>query len=99
MNTLLRIIAFFSTVIVTTILQGFVLSKLWAWFIMPIFQTEPLRVVESVGILTFVAIFNMRYDKKAYKSEFWKAIIERMIFVLTICAYILLFGWIVSLYM
>jgi len=96
---LLKIIAFFSTVIVTTILQGFVLSKLWTWFIMPIFQTEPLRVVESVGILTFVSLFNMRYDKKAYKSEFWAAIIERTVFILTACAYIFLFGWIVSLYM
>ncbi len=99
MNTLLKIVAFFSTVIVTTILQGFVLSKLWTWFIIPIFQTEPLKVVESVGILTFVSLFNMRYDRKAYKSEFWVAIVERTLFILIACVYILLFGWIVSLYM
>lgn len=37
-----------------TLLNGWVLSKLWLWFVVPIFGFKPLTVVQAIGIALVV---------------------------------------------
>jgi hypothetical protein len=43
--------------IITTLSYGYVLPKLWAWFIIPIFHLPPLPFWYAVGIMTTICLF------------------------------------------
>lgn len=87
--------------IINPIVGGFVLSKLWLWFIVPIFQMEPLRVVEAIGILLIIGFLKFKRDKveEALNQNFWAALGEDFIYALLTAGMFFLFGWIVSCFL
>ena len=83
--------------IMTTIINGFVLAKLWMWFIVPTFKTQPLRIIEAIGIIFLI---NSLFDKKAKNDDsFWKSFIKNFIYIIVIAVFTLLSGWIATLFM
>ena len=36
---------------------GFVITEFWDWFIVPIFNIEPITMLSAVGLLFFVSLF------------------------------------------
>ena len=44
------IVATVVALVLGAIIGGFVLSKLWVWFMVPIFDLNPLRIVEAIGL-------------------------------------------------
>jgi hypothetical protein len=77
--------------------QGFIISKIWLWFVVPFFKAPAVSVIETTGLLTFlVMIKGIRYTE--YKAlnelkgkEKWGWFITGLIFESTIFwfAYIL----------
>lgn len=43
--------------IIEPILRGWVLCKLWAWFVIPTFALPPLHVAVAIGLMVVVAMF------------------------------------------
>ncbi len=85
--------------IISPIITAFVLSKLWFWFIVPIFEVSPLRIVEAIGIIYVVNILNMKKNEEVKTKGFWPILGENFFFLLSYCGFALLAGWIVSLFM
>ncbi len=86
------------SVIISPIISGFVFTKLWAWFIVPIFHTQPLRIVEAIGIMVLINFVRIKREKNDEEEEFLEAFIKNVIFVTVTSACILLYGWILSLF-
>lgn len=45
-----------ASVFVSAIINGWVLTKLWGWFMVPIFEMKPLHIAPAIGI-SMVAAF------------------------------------------
>jgi hypothetical protein len=85
--------------ILSPIINGFVLLKLWTWFIIPIFHLEPLTLVQSIGLVFICNFILYQRNPKEDKDEFWNTILELIITTLSAAITALLCGWIVSLFM
>lgn len=85
--------------IISPIINGFVIMKLWAWFIVPTFDMNPLRVVEAIGLMFLVNYIRMKRDKEAEKDKFWEQLLANMGFLILMAGFALLSGWIVQMLM
>lgn len=54
---------------ISTIIYGFILLKLWLWFIVPIFELEPLRIIEAIGISSIVNFLSYKFNKDDAEIE------------------------------
>ncbi len=83
------------SIALTSAWSGFVLVKLWAWFIVPQFHAAPLSITTAIGIALITGLLCKAPGRG--KDEEWKAgvSIAVMLIVPTIA---LLFGWIVTLF-
>ena len=84
--------------IIIPIIKGFVLSKLWLWFIVPIFQIQPLRVIEAIGIIFLINFIRLKRDKPDDSEEFWVGFAYNIGFTIVMGCFALLFGWVVTLF-
>ena len=85
--------------IVGPIIKGFVFSKLWLWFIVPIFQIQPLRVVEAIGIMLLFNFISVKISKKSVEDDFWEVYRLYVVSSIIVSVFALLFGWIIKLFM
>ncbi|HUV00049.1 MAG TPA: hypothetical protein VMW32_03695 [Bacteroidales bacterium] len=56
MNTIAEFLGNIILGIISVVITGFVLSKLWFWFIVPVFALPELRLIEAIG-LSFLISF------------------------------------------
>lgn len=97
----MKIIGLITVVIITLILsaiwRGYVLTKLWIWFIVSTFGASPLRIAEAIGVALVVSFLCYQYnsyeDKDASASE---RLIKGISVALLSPAVVLLVGWIVK---
>lgn len=85
--------------IISPIINGFVFSKLWLWFIVPTFQMQPLRIVEAIGIILLIGFIRVKRDKEADKDKFWETFAINMVFIVLMAGFALLSGWVVTLFL
>lgn len=85
--------------IISPIINGFVFSKLWLWFIVSTFQMQPLRVVESIGILFLISFISIKRNKETDNDKFWETFATNMVFTVCIAGFALLSGWVVTLFL
>lgn len=93
---------FFMTLIFTIpliILKGYILSRFWFWFVLPIFDVIPLSIVTAVGLSMTVSLFTFSLPKKNKydeESPFWlhEHIIHTLLYLL-----VWFMGWVVSLFL
>ena len=84
--------------IISPIISGFVFFKLWAWFIVPIFQIQSLRFIEAVAIVFFIGFIRAKY-REENPEDFWDNLGKRMTFLVVLACFTLLFGWIIKLFL
>lgn len=85
--------------VISPIVSGFVILKLWAWFVVPTFEAQPLRLVEAIGLMFLVNYLKAKRDKEADKEKFWEQFATNLAFVILYAGFALLAGWVVSLFM
>lgn len=78
-------------VTVLTCLRAFVLLKLWAWFIVPLFGLPPLTIPYAIGISLIVGSFFLNTKKQDDSNVFWVSAIVSPLITLFI-------GWIVHMF-
>jgi len=85
--------------IIGILVRGFVITKLWIWFIVPIFETTPLRLVEAIGLSFIIGFIIYRKSSKSDDGEsFWAAFVSSIVETLSASIFALLFGWIIQLF-
>jgi len=85
--------------LISPIIKGFVITKLWLWFIVPTFEANPLRVVEAIGLMFLINYVKAKRDKEADKDKFWEQFATNMIYLILMAGFFLLSGWIVKMFM
>lgn len=72
---------------------GFVLSRLWGWFVVPQFGVKPLSVLAALGLATTVNFVTVRVglkeDEKWEAREYW----SRKLLICVTRLIILAFGY------
>lgn len=61
--------------VLTPIVNGFVLVKLWSWFIVSTFSVNPLRIPEAIGIMTILG-FLIYHNTESKTKSFWEQFYE-----------------------
>lgn len=51
------------------IFRGFVLSKLWLWFIIPTFNLPELRIIPAIGLSLLVSLLTLQPNFKDSEEE------------------------------
>ena len=87
-----------------SIFNGWGLTKLWQWFVMPMFDVKPLSISIAIGItyiMAYLAYFP-DFNKKTEKSEkvdsnqiLSNLMVSQMYTFMKVCIFVS-FGWIVS---
>ena len=99
MENIGKFVVFLVGVIISSIITGFVFSKLWLWFIVPIFSVDPLRVVEAIGIMVLIGYVRTRFDSKAKEDDFWEKFTSLIIFSVFLGGFTLFWGWVITLFL
>lgn len=56
--------------IVSVILHGWAITKLWTWFIVPTFKVVPIGIVPAIGISTLIAFLTVKLQAdSAWEKE------------------------------
>lgn len=84
------------TIIVGMFIGGFIISKLWGWFIVPTFGLNYLTILQAIGISLFVSLF--KTQKKSKKEFDIMNYTEQFFQVLVYSGLILFISWIVSMF-
>lgn len=80
--------------------RGFVLSKLWLWFIVPTFNAPALSLTAAIGLSILVGMFtygiaSQYSDKDKTSGDEWKGIGNGFLYPLISLG----FGYVVTLFM
>lgn len=99
MEALLCIIFSLIISIPTSIWSGFVLTKLWMWFIVPVFALAPLTIVPAIGLALVVSFltFHLPYEKS--KPDYSGLLAHQLSVGFIRPLFALFFGYIVHLFM
>lgn len=100
MEALVLLLGGFGIMSISAVWHGYVLTKLWAWFIVPIFHLPVLTIAPAIGIV-IVLNFLTKTDTSDLKKEddgketFFKRVFGSFVQSL----FTLIIGWIVTLFM
>lgn len=94
------IVAFFGIWAIGALWGGYVLTVLWAWFIVPTFHLPPLSLVAAIGMSMVIGYLTSHIDME-HKSEIgWgQRFANRIVVALLKPLFALFFGWIIHLFM
>ncbi len=97
MENLGKFVTIVSMMIISPLVNGYVFTKYWVWFIVPAFEIQPIRLIEAIGIILLINF--VRAERTKNVDSFWKDFTESVIFIFLIAGFALLSGWIVTLFM
>ena len=85
------------SLILLPLLNGFIVSKLYLWFIVPTFNMEPLRIVEAIG-LSLIVKYMTTITKRSDSETTFKDLVQDNLFQVIMALLILTIAWIVNLF-
>ena len=88
------------TVVLGTIISGFVFNQMYSWFIIPAFNMPKITLAQAVGVMSFITFIKYR-SKNGFNKKESSTKILLLAFSETIClaAVTLSFGWIITLFL
>lgn len=104
MKTLLRLLIAFPIGIGQSLMGGYVLAKLWGWFIVPKFTSAPaLTYLDAVGLMMTVgflltgvhmAVLERQHARPELEKEWWYTSVKSGVVTVTLYPLVLLAGYI-----
>jgi hypothetical protein len=87
-------------IVLSAIFNGYALSVLWGWFVVPTFGGPALGIVPAIGIAMVVGyLTHQSHDCKKEDDELRMRFTKQVVGALLKPAFALFFGWIVHLVM
>lgn len=99
MKTIGSIFSFVVGVILATIYNGYVLSVLWGWFIVPSFGFPTLSVGYAIGVASVVGYLTHQYQKQDETADSTDILLKMLLYFLLKPTFALIFGWIITLFL
>lgn len=87
----------FGIAIIMAIIQGWVLTVLWDWFVVPTFNVSQLSIAVAIGISIIVSMFRGGYTTN--KEQTLEQKIGVVVGIILSPFLSLLLGWIVHMFM
>jgi len=85
-------------VIPLSLLNGFVLMTLWAWFVTPLFGLLPLSLIEAIGLGIIVSYLTHQYGATQEKFETAKEALAGIFKMILHPIITLAFAWVIQLF-
>lgn len=76
-----------------SIWNGFILSKFWAWFIVPTFSFKPLNLIESIGLVLVISFLTAQKPNDNENKDIITKLFESVLFSILYPSVILLVGF------
>ncbi len=67
----------FLVVIITILISGFILMKMWAWFMVPVFSLPEFNLYQAIGVSTFLSY--IKGAKIDDKEKEWSEVVLNFI--------------------
>lgn len=92
----------------TAIVNGYVLSVLWGWFVVPALGLPPLTIPSAIGLAMVIGYLTHQYspkdkiepeDEEERKKQKKKELIDAISHIISRPISCLIVGWIVHLFM
>lgn len=95
------IVGVVTLMVVGAVLNGYALSVLWGWFVVPTFGAPPLLIVPAIGISLVVSYLThqMPNSKDEDDRAFGQMVAHRTGITIGKPLFALFFGWIIHLFM
>jgi hypothetical protein len=87
------------TIIISAILNGWALSILWEWFVVPIFNIQKISTLQAIGLSLIVGYFTATTQSKKKDDEKKELVISNLITLSLKPLFAVFFGWIVVQFM
>lgn len=94
------ICSFLVMLVLSTVLNGYVLTNLWNWFVVDTFNAPSLALSEAIGVVLVVSFLTR--DDAAHSEndkDISNAVIKASALAVTRPILALLMGWIITLFM
>ena len=89
--------------IAAVILRGWVLTVMWGWFMVPVFNAPSISIAAGLGISMIVSFLTSEHKpatkSETPKSEAWLRLAEQLVFAILYPLLTLAVGYIVQLFM
>lgn len=101
MKNLLLIVVSLVSGVFTTIYSGWVLTKLWAWFVIPTFAAPMLSIPIAIGLALIVNYLTYQMDaaKKDEEKDAAIVVLKAVLIGLFKPTFALLIGWIITFWL
>lgn len=87
------------TIVISTIMNGWVLSLLWIWFIVPIFGWPILSITQAIGLGMVVSFLTRHSVKGDETKDTWDAIATALSGAILHPILVIAVGYIVTLFL
>lgn len=81
--------------VVGTMLNGWVLTVLWAWFVVPVFALPLLSTAYAIGIASIIGFLTHQYQRSDNDLSANDSLIAALAYAIGRPLLLLAFGWIV----
>ena len=92
----MKIFGIISNLIIQPILNGWVFTILWKWFIVSIFGMKLITIPQGIGLAVFISFITYRADNNNKNDESYLGL--EIIMSLIYPIVFLIYGWIISLF-
>ena len=84
------------SIVVGTLMNGWAVSVLWGWFVVPIFSVEPLSVLQACGLALVASILTHQTKETNKESKSTSALVVEVLAVSVLSPlFIVFFGWLI----
>jgi len=91
------LVAFPLTVIISSIMNGWALSTMWGWFVVPLFHLPELNIPYAIGISMVVGMLVRQASQENKKEKSWSTIVaEIFAYAIFTPLFTVFLGWIVK---
>lgn len=99
----MKVIGYIATTIIlmvySTLLDGWAIAKLWAWFIVPTFSLQALTIAQAIGFALVVSYLTHQIQPTEKDDEFWVTLLRGVLNGTFKPLLSLLFGAVVRMWM
>ena len=99
METFGKIMALLMVLIITPIIRGFVLVKLWVLFVIPIFNVPVIGIAQAIGISLVIGFLTAQKPVKQEikkNKDVWDDFLTSFFTMIVASLVILAFAWIIN---